>query len=262
MQPIAFKLGTWPVHWYGVLVACGFVAGLWTAGRRGARDGLRAEQVGDAGPWLILGAILGARTLYVASYWRESFAGQPWTEIFMVQKGGLVFYGGLIGSALATLLYCRWKKLALWKLADAFAPSIALGYVFGRLGCLMNGCCHGRACSLPWAIHYPPGHETAGAAVHPTQVYDSLLNLALYGFLAWLYRRKTFNGQVFAAYLIGFAFTRSFVELFRGDYSPEHMLGGILTPAQAVSAGILAAGVALAFGLRGRNSKPQTPHSR
>ncbi|MDB6111572.1 MAG: prolipoprotein diacylglyceryl transferase, partial [Pedosphaera sp.] len=163
---------------------------------------------------------------------------------FMVQHGGLVFYGGLIGATLAGIIYIRLKKLPLWKVADIMAPSIALGYVFGRIGCLMNGCCYGRACSMPWAITFPQGHETTGVPVHPTQIYDSLLNLGFYLFLAWLYRRKKFDGQVFAAYLIGYALLRSFVEYFRGDY-PVHYLGGWATPAQLVSIGIIAGGLLL-----------------
>ncbi len=259
MHPIAFKLGTLSVHWYGVLVALGFIAGLWTAGRRAALQGLSPEKVGDSGPWMIVGGIIGARLLYVTTYWQESFAAHPWTEVFMVQRGGLVFYGGLVGASVATIFYCRVRRMALWKLADVLAPSIALGYVFGRLGCLMNGCCYGRACSLPWAIRYPSGalppeHESA---VHPTQIYDSLLSLALYLFLAWLFRRKKFEGQVFAAYLIGYACTRSFVEYFRGDYNPAHTHAGFLTPAQLVSAGILVAGVALMVMLKRPN--PQSP---
>src|ERR1044072_993047 len=123
MQKIAFHLGTWPIHWYGVLVATGFLLGLWTASRRGLRDGLSPERVMDSGPWLIIGTIIGARTLYVATYWKERFAGDPWTEIFMVQHGGLVFYGRLIGAALAIVLYCRLKKIPLWKLAEPLAAS-------------------------------------------------------------------------------------------------------------------------------------------
>jgi phosphatidylglycerol:prolipoprotein diacylglycerol transferase len=172
-------------------------------------------------------------------------------EIFMIQKGGLVYYGGLIGGSLACILYAQLKKVPLWKLADIMAPSIALGYVFGRIGCLMNGCCYGRECTLPWAIHFPPGHPThpvggVATGVHPTQIYDSLLSLGLYLFLAWLYRRKKFDGQIFSAYLVCYACTRSFVEMFRGDY-PQHYLGGWATPAHLISIGILAAGAALLF---------------
>jgi phosphatidylglycerol---prolipoprotein diacylglyceryl transferase len=253
VQSIAFHLGPLTVHWYGVMVAIAFLAGLWTASRRAGSTGVAGEKILDLGPWLIVGAILGARTLYVVSYWHEQFEGRPVSEIFMVQKGGLVYYGGLIGASLAAIFYARLKKLQLWRLADIVAPSIALGYFFGRIGCLMNGCCYGRECRLPWAIRFPEGHATHPAQgiatpVHPTQVYDSLLNLGLYLFLAWLYRRKTFDGQIFAAYLVGYACARSFVEMFRGDY-PQYYLGGWATPAQLISAGILAAGLALFWGL-------------
>ena len=244
MDKIAFHIGSWPIYWYGVLIASAFLLGLWTASRRGVRDGIAPDKIMDAGPWLILGTIIGARTLYVISYWKEKFADQPWTEIFMVHHGGLVFYGGLIGASLAVLIYVQVRKVPLWKFADALAPSIALGYVLGRFGCLMNGCCYGRPTDLPWAIHFPADHETKGAGVHPTQVYDALLNLALYGVLAWLYRRKKFDGQVFAAYPMAYAVLRSVVELFRGDY-PVHYLGGWATPAHLVSMGIFAAGLIL-----------------
>jgi phosphatidylglycerol---prolipoprotein diacylglyceryl transferase len=250
MHPIAFKLGSFSVHWYGVMIAIAFLLGIWTASRRGMRDGIAPEKILDIGPWLIVGMIIGARALYVISY-REIlfqdplFPRAPWTEIFMVQRGGVVFYGGLIGASLACILYTRRHKLPLWKIADILAPSIALGYVFGRIGCLLNGCCYGRACDLPWAIRYPASETGLPAwPVHPTQVYDSLLNLGLYLGLAWLYRRKKFDGQVFAVYLICYAVTRSFVETFRGDYTPLHLHGG-LTPAHLVSIGILLAGLVL-----------------
>jgi phosphatidylglycerol---prolipoprotein diacylglyceryl transferase len=120
---------------------------------------------------------------------------------------------------------------------------------------LLNGCCYGRPCDLPWAIRFPVGHAThppgaAATPVHPTQIYDSLLNLGLYLGLAWLYRRKKFDGQVFATYLMGYAVTRSVVELFRGDYDQAHLHGG-LTPAHLLGLGIFAAGVAL-FAVRSR----------
>lgn len=226
------------------MMAVAFLAGLWTASQRGRRDGFTPETILDIGPWLIVGAILGARIVYVTTYWHEQFAGRPLLEIFMVQHGGLVYYGGLIGAALAGILYARWKNLRLWKLADVLAPSIALGYVFGRIGCLLNGCCYGRPCNLPWAIHFPPGHETYPQGVHPTEIYDSLLNLVLYIGLAWLYRRKKFDGQVFAAYLICYAVTRSIVETFRGDYSALHIHDG-LTPAHLISIAVFAAGILL-----------------
>jgi len=272
VHPIAFHLGPLPVHWYGVMVALAFLAGLWTASRRALRENIAPERIIDLGPWLIVGAIVGARILYVITFWREEFAGKPFVETIMVWRGGLVYYGGLMGASLGFILYARIKNLPLWKGADILAPSIALGYVFGRIGCLMNGCCYGRVCELPWAIQFPNqsnawhqqlsqglvGPNDRSLPVHPTQVYESLLNLALYGGLAWLYRRKKFDGQIFATYLVCYAVLRSFVEIFRGDY-PEYQrhLGGWVTPAHLVSVAILAAGVVLFRVLPRAMPKPQ-----
>jgi phosphatidylglycerol:prolipoprotein diacylglycerol transferase len=243
VQKVAFHLGDLTIAWYGVFVALGFLVGFWTASRRARLARISPEQVLDLGPWLIVGSILGARALYVLSYWREEFAKDP-LEIIMIHHGGLVYYGGLLGASLAFIIYAKWKRLPLWSLADVLAPSIALGYAFGRIGCLMNGCCYGRECSLPWAIHFPEGHPTYPHGVHPTEIYDSLLSLGLYAFLAWLFRRRHFDGQVFATYLVIYAVLRSLVESFRGDY-PVRYLGGWATPAQLVSLFILAAGVLL-----------------
>jgi phosphatidylglycerol:prolipoprotein diacylglycerol transferase len=254
VHPIALQFGAFTITWYGVMVASGFLAGFWAAARRAPRAGLTGETILDFAPWLIIGAIAGGRTLYVVTYWREQFAGGPWWEIFMVHHGGLVFYGGLIGASLACILGVRLGRLALWRVADVFAPSIALGYVFGRIGCLLNGCCFGRACALPWAVTYPVGHAThpvgeAVVAVHPVQVYDSLLNLGLFLALEWFFRHRKFDGQVFALYLLGFAVTRSIAEIFRGDYTDAHLHSG-LTPGHLVSIGIFATGVVFFIVLR------------
>jgi phosphatidylglycerol:prolipoprotein diacylglycerol transferase len=255
------------------MVALAFLVGLWTASRRAPRDRISGEKIVDAGIWILLGAIVGGRILYVVSYWDTLFdnpllARAPWTEVFMVQRGGLVYYGGLIGASLACIIYARATKSPLWKLADIFAPSISLGYVFGRLGCFLNGCCFGRVCDVPWAVHYPNQSDIwrthfesglalangASAPVHPTQIYDALLNLALYAGLAWLFRRKKFDGQVFAVYLLCYAVTRSMVEMFRGDYAAAQIRGG-LTPAHLISIGIFLTGAAFYVVLRGREPR-------
>jgi phosphatidylglycerol---prolipoprotein diacylglyceryl transferase len=237
-------MGGLAVHWYGLLVAIGFLAGLWTASRRGPLAGVSAERVLDAGPWIIVGALVGARMLFVISYWEEAFAGKPFYEVFMIHHGGLVYYGGLIGASLGTVLFCMIKRVKLWVLADVMAPSIALGNMFGRLGCFFNGCCYGAPSALPWAISYPPSYDgIPSAPVHPTQIYDSLFNLLLYVGLAWLFRRRKFDGQVFAVCLLGYAVMRSIVELFRGDYAERYL--GVITPAHMVSVLVLITGAAL-----------------
>jgi phosphatidylglycerol:prolipoprotein diacylglycerol transferase len=247
VHPIALYLGSLPIRWYGVMMALAFLAGLWTATRRARLANVHGEIIADVTMWLMAGSIVGARFVYVTTYWKQEFADQPFHEVFMIQHGGLVYYGGLIGATLAGFGYLAWKKLPVWKIADILAPSIALGSVFGRIGCLLNGCCYGRACSLPWAIHFPADHETRGVGVHPTEIYDALLNLILYLALAWLFRRRKFDGQILALYFIGYAICRSTVEFFRGDYPADHIHAGLFTSAQLVSAPILLVGIALYF---------------
>jgi phosphatidylglycerol:prolipoprotein diacylglycerol transferase len=247
VHPIAFNLGSLSIRWYGVMMALAFVAGLWTATRRARLVNVHGEVIADTMLWLMVGSIIGARFVYVTTYWKQEFANGPFSEVFMIQHGGLVYYGGLIGASVAGIGYLLWKRLPVWKIADILAPSIALGSVFGRIGCLLNGCCYGRACDLPWAIHFPAGHETHGAAVHPTELYDALLNLILYVGLAWLFRRKKFDGQVFASYLMVYAVFRSIAEYFRGDYPADHIHLGHFTSAHLVSLPILVAGIVLWF---------------
>lgn len=249
----AFQIGPVTVTWYGILVASGFMAGLWTASRRALRDNISPETIFDLGPWLLFGTIIGARTMYVVSYWNEEFAGRPIWEIFKIYHGGIVFYGGFIGATLGGIIFAWRRHLPVWKLGDILAPSIALGSFFGRWGCLMNGCCYGRPTTMPWGIQFPPGHPTYPHYVHPTEIYDSLLNIGLYFLLAWLFRRKKFDGQIFALYLIFYAVLRSFVEFFRGDYTPAHYFAG-LTPAQLLSIGMIAAGACLLWKLPRRRS--------
>lgn len=266
MHPIAFQLGSLTIRWYGVMMALAFLAGLWTATRRGRLIGVSAELISDVTLWLMVGSILGARVVYVVTYWDTQFAGGPFSEVFMIQHGGLVYYGGLIGATISGLAYLAWKRLPVWRVADVLAPSIALGSVFGRIGCLLNGCCYGRACSLPWAIRFPEGHEThpfnqPAIPVHPTEIYDALLNLVLYVFLAILFRRgRRFDGQIFATYLMVYAVFRSITEFFRGDYPPDHLHNG-LTSAHLTSVPIFLAGLGLALFLSRRGPVAPTESS-
>lgn len=250
MHPEAFQIGNFTLHWYGVAVAVGFALGLWLAARRGLREGLHPEWIADLGVPLILGTVIGARSLYVLTYWQTQFAPLPFWHVFAVWEGGLVFYGGLVGATTAGAGYILIRGWPLWKLCDALAPSVALGFACGRIGCLMNGCCFGAACDLPWAIHYPADHRTGGAGVHPTQLYDAAWALALYAALAWGYRRKQFDGQIFALFLAGYAGLRSLVEIFRGDYGAERF--GLFTPAQVFSLLVISAAALLYFTLRQR----------
>ncbi|MBO60620.1 MAG: prolipoprotein diacylglyceryl transferase [Verrucomicrobiales bacterium] len=274
MDPIALKIGGFAIYWYGILVAGGFLIGLWTASRRAARDGIDGKVVSDLGVWIIIAALVGSRVMYVITEW-DKYSGEPFSEWINFRSGGLVFYGGFIGAVLAVILYVKIRgSQPLWKIADAFAPSVPLGHALGRLGCLMYGCCFGATCDLPWAVQFPLGspahgvHNAAGLLppdathslhVHPSQVYSALLNFALYGGLAWLYRNKRFDGQVFVVYLMAYSVNRFIVEFFRGDYQSEQLWLGWIKPGQQLSLFLLPVGIALAIFLwqRSRLAKRQ-----
>ncbi|MBX3745460.1 MAG: prolipoprotein diacylglyceryl transferase [Verrucomicrobiae bacterium] len=258
MERIAFELGPLTLTWYGICVATGFWVGAWTSARRAPRAGVAAEAIWDVLWVLIVAGIVGARALYVVTYWDRSFRGEPWTEIFMVHHGGLVFHGGFVAAMLAGFAWCRWRRQPGWTMADILAPGVALGHAIGRIGCLLNGCCFGRACELPWAIRYGADHETRGIPVHPTQVYEAGLSLAVAGGLAWLFGRRRFEGQVFAVYLMAYGVIRSVVEWFRGDYPASALYFERVTPAHWISAGLVAVGVVL-YGVRKRSGAAGRP---
>lgn len=251
MDRVAFQLGPATVTWYGLCVASGFWLGAWTAARRARKAGMSPDAVWDLLWVLIVGGIVGARLLYVLTYWERDFRHAPWTEVFMVHHGGLVFHGGFLVATAAGFVWCSWKKVPAWTMADILAPSLALGHALGRVGCLLNGCCFGRACSMPWAWTYPKSHETRGLPVHPTQLYEAVLCLALAGALAWGFRRRRFEGQLFALYLLAYGVMRGVVELYRGDYPASALTAGIWTPAHWVSAGIIVFGGVLYVVRRG-----------
>ncbi|MGE0492995.1 MAG: prolipoprotein diacylglyceryl transferase [Vulcanimicrobiota bacterium] len=256
MHKVAFSIGSLAIHWYGLLAAAGFMLGSWTAGRRGERYGLDRQTVLDSTMWIVIGVIVGSRLFYCITYWDEmmqnpAFPSAPWLEIFMLRRGGLVFYGGLVGSVVAVLLFTWHRGVDRWQLGDALAPSGALGAAFGRFGCLMSGCCYGRPTDLPWAIHFPADHPTAGIGVHPCQLYDAFLSLCLYAFLAWVHQRKKFDGQVFCLLVMIYPINRSLVEFFRGDYG-THYVAGTITPAHWLSLVSLALGAFFYWYLRDR----------
>jgi phosphatidylglycerol:prolipoprotein diacylglycerol transferase len=254
VSKIAFTVGGLAIYWYGILVAAGFLVGLWTASRRAPQAGLSPATVADLGPWLVVGALVGARLWYVLSYWEEDFASRPLWHIFNFRAGGLVFYGGLVGATLAAILFARARQAPLAPLGDVLAPSIALGHAFGRVGCLINGCCHGTPTTLPWAVRYADNPQVGDAGVHPTQAYEALLLLGLSAALAAQFRRRQFPGQTFALYLVAYAVIRFVVEFWRGDYGTTRVAG--LKPGQAFSVFVLAAGIFLYARWRPRPSAP------
>ena len=222
MHPILFEIGNWPVYAYGVLLAAAYLAGLQLAVVRARRVGLDGTRVMDLGIYLIIAALVGAKLMLIAVDFNY-FRSNPKEMLSLVRAGG-VFYGGLILSTIVGLLLVRRYKLPVWKVADVYAPGIALGHVIGRLGCLMAGCCFGRPTDKPWGITFTDQAAQANAGtplgepLHPTQLYDAGAELAILIFLLVFERRgKPFAGRTFWMYMLLYSISRFIVEIYRGD---------------------------------------------
>jgi len=130
------------VYSYGVLLALAFVACWLVARWYVRRRGLAGELALDLVLTAAMGGIVGARALYVASSW-ETYSAHPlW--IFTLQRGGMVFYGGLAGGAAGVVIYTLVRRLPVGLIADAAGLTVPLGSAIGRLGCFLNGCCCGK----------------------------------------------------------------------------------------------------------------------
>ncbi len=164
MKPIFFTIPgiNWHVPGYGFMLMIGLFISIWWAARRAERSGGNPDVVLNLGFIAIIGGVLGSRIMYVVHYW-DSFktAGGPlqvaWAVID-ISKGGLEFYGGFILVTISGLLWLRYfEKVSIRWYLDIVAPSAALGLAIGRIGCLVNGCCFGSTCDLPWAVRFPYG---------------------------------------------------------------------------------------------------------
>ena len=185
--------------------------------------------------------------------------------------GGLTYYGGFIGAAGAAVFLLRRDKFPFWKAADMAGFAIPVGLAFGRMGCLLAGCCFGAETSLPWGLSFPPrspaSEEQAKThvlesmkqwshPVHPTQVYESAASLAIGAFLLfWLLPRKRYDGQVFAGFLVLYAVARFVIEILRRD---DRGGGFGLSTSQLIGLGLVGAAVVI-HRLRGRRSPGPLP---
>jgi len=289
---------------YFVLLLTGFLFATAVGALWASRIGESADVIVDLGLAMLLAGVAGARVLHVLAdgyfwdyvhmctdpsrvEWRidqsECLADashrfwnaargvcQPkeadcfaWAKFW---AGGLTYYGGFVGASVAAWFLLRRDRFPFWRAADMAGFAVPLGLAFGRMGCLMAGCCFGSTCSLPWALSFPwqsaaseeqfkahllPTARMWSLPVHPTQIYESAASLAIAAFcLAWVHPRKRYDGQVFAAFLALYAAARFLLEYLRRD-DRGGMLG--LSTSQLLGVAMIAAAAILhARGMAGR----------
>ncbi|MGE5397193.1 MAG: prolipoprotein diacylglyceryl transferase [Chitinophagales bacterium] len=211
LHPIIFEIGNFAVYSYGLMLALGAALAVVLTLREAKKEGISEEVILDISILAILSGVIGSRLFYVFFYEWDYYHYHPW-QILNLRSEGLVFYGAFIFGLITLLLYVRYKKLNPWKLLDLFSPYLALGYAIARIGCFLNGCCYGKPTSLPWGVVFP---DLDPIPRHPTQIYSTILSLALFAILKWLFPRRKFNGEVFLVFLLGYSGGRFINEFFR-----------------------------------------------
>jgi phosphatidylglycerol:prolipoprotein diacylglycerol transferase len=265
VYPFNIHLGPIEITGYGIMMMVGFLIGGWLIGLELKHRGLNQDYAADFIIAALIGGVLGAKLWYVAL---TQDAGA------LLSRGGLVWYGGFIGGALAVVFNgWRLKVPARWTMQVA-APALAAGYALGRVGCFLVGDDYGRPTDLPWGVAFPRGLPPSTAAnladfrvaipegtdpstvlaVHPTQLYEVTIMLVVFALLWTLRSRERGTGWLFAVYLMLAGLERFFVEIFRAK--DDRFLAGF-TIAQLTS--VVLVGIGAYLYLRWRDDPQLAP---
>jgi phosphatidylglycerol:prolipoprotein diacylglycerol transferase len=228
MYPIIAKIGPLYVYSYGMMVAIGFAVATLLAYRHADDFGISKEKIIDLGIVMLIGGIIGARIVYIALNFRY-YTRNP-LEIVNLTKGGLVWYGAFIFGMIASAWFLKKNRINFWTAADLFAPYMALAQAFGRIGCLLNGCCYGSAAPSGFILSVVfPGESISR---YPTQMFSAIALFFIFVILRIWQKKRRFNGEIFLGYGLLYTIKRFGVEFFRGDY-PKILYG--LTISQLIS---------------------------
>lgn len=235
MYPVLFRIGSFEITSFGVLVAAGALVGIWVFQRELARRTLPESGV-DASIAGVLGGLLGAKVLWAIEHLGEA----PVTEL-LLSRGGMSWFGGLFGGVLAGIWMLRRRGIPLMAGLAAASPALALGHGIGRIGCFLVGDDYGRPTDLPWGVAFPRGLPPTDIPVHPTQLYELALLLPVTWLLVRWGRKGVADRVVFGRYLVLVGVIRFAIEFVRVN----EPVAGPFTLAHLISAGVALAGVAL-----------------
>lgn len=172
-----------PIRGYGMMVLLGSIAGIWLSVRRAQQAGLAGEEILGLAVWMFIAGVAGARLFYVIEYWDDRIRQADWLSTLKAAlsftEGGLVIYGAFIGAMIGFTLYMRRRGLPALAVCDMITAGMLVGLAFGRIGCLMNGCCYGGESDKPWAITFP--RESAPDMISPPYG-EQASSGAFYGF--------------------------------------------------------------------------------
>jgi len=221
LHQILFKIGEFKIYSYGVMMVLGYFFVLGFVYYNAYKIDMDQNDAVDLTIFTFISGILGSRIIYVLLNLKKY---NSFLDIFEFQKGGLSWHGGLLGGILAILIYCWIKKYNPFKALDLLMTPTIFGLGIGRIGCFLNGCCYGKPTSVPWAMTFPAHKHPI--PVHPTQLYEMILDFVVFFFLLYWWKKRKFNGENSLMMLGLYSVVRFAVEFFRYN-SPNQMIAGI-----------------------------------
>ena len=219
LDPVITHIGSIELRWYGLAIIIAVIAAVLITEHQMRRKGIPIQEIQSLAPWMGLGAIMGARLFHVVDHW-SYYINNP-LQIWQLQNGGLAIWGALIGGVIASVIYSKVRHVSLSRLGDALVPGLLVGFMIGRIGCIINGDAYGGETSLPWGFIYThpdaliPG-RLLGVPTHPYPVYDMIWNVAILVFILRGNRYFKYDGFAFLAFLSLYSVGRlvlSFVRL-------------------------------------------------
>lgn len=244
-------IGGFTIKYYGILIAVGFLLGLLVTQREALRTGQNPDDYLDYLLAMILPAIIGARLYYVIFSW-DYYGSHP-KEILAIRNGGLAIYGGIIAGIITLIIVARIKKKSFWQMADTIVMGLLVGQIIGRFGNFTNREAFGSYTDSLLAMQIPVGEASYTTAelleetviiegipyiqVHPTFLYEALWNLLVLAILFAFRKRKQFQGELFAMYLVGYGIGRAWIEGLRTD---QLQLGSTGIAVSQILSGLLA----------------------
>lgn len=259
-DPVAFSIGPLHVHWYGLMYLVAFAQFL-ALGRvrikqpHIAAAGWKVDDLDDMLFYGVLGVVLGGRLGEVILYHPAYYFSNP-LEIFAVWKGGMSFHGGFVGVMIAMSLWGKKRARKLMDIMDFIAPLVPLGYAAGRIGNFINAELPGRIAdpSLPWAMMWPGIKDHP---VHPSPLYQALVDGVLLFVILWLYARTPRPRMaVSGMFSLLYGCARVFTEFFRAPDYEVSFAGITISAGQLWSLPMIVLGVALlAIAYRKKDSR-------
>lgn len=241
IDPNIATIGPFTIGWHGILMLLGIIGGVSLTFYLAKRNGIPEDAIVTAAVWAVVAGLIGARLTHVLDN-LDIYLNDP-LSILALHKGGLGWYGGLIGGILAVLIYARIRKFPLARFADAAGFGVLLGLAIGRIGCTINGDAYGTPTSLPWGLVYthPDAYATPFVAGHPAPVYEILWIGLVLGILWWLKGRVKPDGTIFVISLAAYAIGRFLISWVRA----EPPVLGPLHQSHLISIGLLVVALAL-----------------